>query len=127
MDPVTLATTVLAVLTPYLAKAGEKLANNAIDNLPEQGELFDPLGNQRAGFCQDFLRRAGLLHPALVRDDAVAAVKIAPLLDFDKRFGLSVEVCDYAFVYVAFVALYKQSFVGCKKGGYLGLFGVPEH
>ena len=50
MDPVTLATTVLAVLTPYLAKAGEKLANNVIDNLPEHaGKLWAALANKFKG------------------------------------------------------------------------------
>jgi Glu-tRNA(Gln) amidotransferase subunit E-like FAD-binding protein len=50
MDPVTLATTVLAVLTPYLAKAGEKLANNVIDSLPEHaGKLWSALANKFKG------------------------------------------------------------------------------
>ena len=35
MDPATLATTVLAVLTPYLVKAGGKLAEEVGGNLPE--------------------------------------------------------------------------------------------
>jgi hypothetical protein len=44
MDPATLATAVLAVLTPYFVKAGEKLAENVIGSLPEQaGKLWTAL------------------------------------------------------------------------------------
>jgi hypothetical protein len=50
MDPATLAATVLAVLTPYFIKAGEKLAENVIGSLPEQaGKLWTTLVNKFKG------------------------------------------------------------------------------
>jgi hypothetical protein len=50
MDPVTLATAVLAVLSPYLVKAGEKLAEEVGGSLPENaGKLWTALSKKFKG------------------------------------------------------------------------------
>jgi hypothetical protein len=50
MDPATLAATILAVLTPYLVKAGGKLAEEVGENLPENaGKLWAALAKKFKG------------------------------------------------------------------------------
>jgi hypothetical protein len=50
MDPVTLAASVLTILSPYLAKAGEKVVDKMIDTLPENaGKLWAALTEKFKG------------------------------------------------------------------------------
>jgi predicted NACHT family NTPase len=50
MDPVTLAASVLTILSPYLAKAGEKVVDKMIDALPENaGKLWTALTEKFKG------------------------------------------------------------------------------
>jgi len=50
MDPITIATAAVAALTPYLAKAGEKIATDAGEAVfKKAGELYDFLKQRLAG------------------------------------------------------------------------------
>ena len=66
MDPMTLASTATALLAPYLAKAGEAIAGEAISKLPEGvDKLWGLISNQfkgkpaAEGAAQDLAEKAG--------------------------------------------------------------------
>ena len=91
MDPMTLATLVLAQLSPYIAKAGEEFASKVGDAAFEQGKrLYEAL---RARFTKETPQDGGKASQKLeeLKEDpdvaATVQTKLARILEADPDFA----------------------------------------
>ncbi len=91
MDPVTLATLVMAQLTPYIAKAGEEFASKVGDAAFEQGKrLYEAL---HARFAKEAPKDGGKASQKLeeLKEDpdvkATVETKLARILEADPDFA----------------------------------------